>query len=106
MNLKRKLFCQYYAGECAGNGEKAAILAGYNKHSARSTAYKLLQNAEINAYLTKLSEEIKAENVASIEEIQSFWTGILRDETEPTKNRIRASELLAKCKGMFNNEGW
>lgn len=106
MNLKRKLFCEYYAGQCAGNGEKAAILAGYNKHSARSTAYKLLQNAEIKAYLTQLSNKITTENVASIEDIQAFWTNIMKNEAEPTKNRIRASELLAKCKGMFNADAW
>ena len=106
MNLKRKLFCEYYAGKCAGNGEKAAILAGYNTHSARSTAYKLLQNAEIQSYLTTLSEQITNENVASIEDIQTFWSNIMNNEAEPTKNSLRASELLAKCKGMFSADSW
>ena len=28
----------------------------------------------------------------------------MNDEDEPTKNRLRASELLGKAKGMFNND--
>ena len=30
----------------------------------------------------------------------------MNDVDEPTKNRLSASELLAKAKGIFNLEGW
>lgn len=106
MNIKQKLFCEYYAGQCAGNGEKAAAMAGYSQHSARFTAHKLLQKPEVKQYLHELSDKVTAENIATIEDIQAFWSDIMTNEEEPTKNRLRASELLAKCKGMFNADTW
>lgn len=105
MKLKQKLFCEYYLGECAGNAEQSAIKAGYSAKCARSTGYKLLQIAEIKQYIAEKSAEIETNNIASIQEIQEFWTNIMQDEDELIKNRLRASELLAKAKGMFN-ESW
>lgn len=104
MNLRQKLFCEYYLGECCGNAEQAAIKAGYSAKSARTGANKLLQNAQIQCYIAQKSSEIATNNIASIQEIQTFWTNIMNDIDEPTKNRLRASELLGKAKGMFNND--
>lgn len=104
MNLMRKMFCEYYLGECKGNAEQAALKAGYSAKCARQTAYKLLQDVQIKAYIEQRCKEIETENIANIQEIQMFWTSIIRDEEQPTKNRLRASELLAKAKCMFNNE--
>lgn len=100
MNLRQRLFCERYMA--TGNGEQSAIDAGYSAHSARSSAQKLLQRAEIQRYIAQKSTEIATENIASIQEIQTFWTNIMNDIEEPTKNRLRASELLAKHKGMFS----
>lgn len=104
MNLRQKLFCEYYLGECCGNAEQSAIKAGYTARSARTSANKLLQNAQIKQYITQKSEEIATNNIASIQEVQEFWTRIINNEEELMKNRLRASELLAKAKGMFNND--
>ena len=104
MRLKWKLFCEYFLGECAGNAEQAALKAGYSKKCARQTGYKLLQNVQIQQYIAQKSDKISSENVANIQEIQSFWTTIMNDQDELTKNRLKASELLAKAKGMFNND--
>lgn len=101
MKQKRRLFAEYYVGECKGNGHEAAIRAGYSPTAARQTAYKLLRDPDVKAYIRQLNAEIVTANVATIQEIQEFWTKILRDEEEATKNRVRASELLAKAKGMF-----
>lgn len=106
MKLKQKLFAEYYLGECAGNAEAAAIRAGYSAKCARQTGYKLLQNVQIQQYIAQKSSEIVTNNIANIQEIQTFWTEIMNDADEPTKNRLRASELLAKAKGMFNTEIW
>lgn len=104
MKLKQKLFCEYYVGECRGNAEQSAIKAGYSRNCARSTGYKLLQKAEIKQYIAEKSTEIATENIATQQEVQEFWSSVLRDEDEAVKNRLRASELLAKVKGMFNND--
>lgn len=103
MKQKRRLFAEYYVGECKGNGHEAAVRAGYSANAARQTAYKLLRNPEVKEYIRQLNEEVITDNVATIQEIQEFWTKILRDPEEATKNRVRASELLAKAKGMFSD---
>lgn len=102
MKLKQQLFCEYYLGECQGNAEQSAIKAGYSQNCARQTGYKLLQNPKIKQYIEQKRAEISSNNIANIQEIQEFWTDIIRDIDEPMKNRIRASELLAKAKGMFS----
>ena len=104
MKLRQQLFCEYYLGECAGNAEQAALKAGYSTKCARQTGYKLLHNVQIQQYIAQNSSEIVTNNIASIQEIQRVWTEIMQNEDEPTKNRLRASELLAKAKGMFNND--
>lgn len=106
MKVKRKLFCEYYLGAAAGNAEKAAILAGYSAKCARQTGYKLLQDVQIKQYLAEKSDKICSENIATIEDIQRYWTEVMNDIDEQTKNRLRASELLAKAKGMFNENNW
>ena len=104
MNLRQKLFCEYYLGECCGNAEAAAIKAGYTARSARQSAYKLLQNIQIKEYIAQKSSEIITNNIASIQDIQEFWSSVMKDEETRMTERLRASELLAKAKGMFNND--
>lgn len=104
LKLKQQLFVEYYLGECAGNAEQAALKAGYSSKCARQTGYKLLQNVQIQQYIAEKRDKISSDNIASIKEIQEFWTRIMRDEDEILKNRIRVSELLGKAKGMFNND--
>lgn len=49
----------------------------------------------------ELSKELKKETVASLEEIFEFWTKTFTNKKEYMKNRLKASELLAKAKGGF-----
>ena len=49
----------------------------------------------------ELSKEIKNNNIAELDDIFEFWSNIINDENEYMKNRIKASELLAKSKGAF-----
>lgn len=117
LNQKQILFCQYLIGECKGDKAQAAIKAGYKEASARTSAAKLLKRRDVQQYITQLNDEVAQNytqevakcvkyNIASIAEIQAFWTKIMNDENEPMKNRLRASELLGKSKGIFNNDGW
>lgn len=102
-----KLVAKYYVGEARGNAEKAAKLAGYSSKYARGSAHKLIAREDVQEYikyLNALSECDPMKHVATVTEIQSFWTDTMNDVDEPTKNRLRASELLAKVKGMFNND--
>lgn len=104
LNQRQKLFCEYYVGECKGNAGDAMIKAGYAPKYARKNTGKLLKNTAVMEYIAELNSKITTENIASIEDIYSFWTEILNDKSVATRDRLKASELLAKCKGAFNND--
>ncbi|MDE6020313.1 MAG: terminase small subunit [Ruminococcus sp.] len=102
-----KLVAKYYVGQACGNAEKAAIMAGYSHSYARGNAYKLVGRQDVQEYIKYLnarSEKDPENHVATTTEIQAFWTDIMKDSDSPNKDRLRASELLAKAKGMFRNE--
>lgn len=105
-----KLFATYYMGECLGNAEKSALKAGYSKNYARGNANKLLKRKDVQQYMAYLKElqekdpSNAALHIATVSEIQAFWTNVMNNEDEVMKNRLRASELLAKARGMFVNE--
>lgn len=104
MNERQKRFCEFYVGECVGNVVQSALKAGYAETYAYHKAYKLLENVEIKNYIKELSANDTQKRIASAEDIQAFWSDILNNTEEQTKNRLRASELLAKAKGLFNND--
>lgn len=98
---RAKLVATFYCGKTIGNAEKACIAAGYSKRYARGNAYKIVASQEVQEYIKYLQSLTSDEKIATIEQIQEFWTNVMNDEKEPTKNRLRASELLAKAKGAF-----
>lgn len=105
-----KLVATYYVGECAGNAEKSAIKAGYSERYARGNAYKLVARKDVQeyiAYLRYLQNTNPASptlHIATINEVQSFWSNVMEDTREKMADRLRASELLAKAQGQFMNE--
>lgn len=107
---QHKLFATYYMGECAGNAEKSALKAGYSKTYARGNAHKLLKRADILLYMQYLKELQQLEpsnpalHIATLNEIQAFWSNIMNNKGCEVKDRLRASELLAKAQGAFNND--
>lgn len=102
INPRQKLFAEYYCGEHLGNAERAAVAAGYSPKYARSCSSRLVANPIIQAYIAELNSKTDSEAVATIADIKAFWTTVMQDEDEMVKNRLRASELLAKASGMFN----
>lgn len=104
LDKRRKKFCEHFVGDCVGNIKQSAIKAGYSRGYAEKQSYKLLVNLEVQAYIKELnSSDYK---IATVQDIRRFWTEIMNDKTQNTVVRIKASELLAKTKGMFNNESW
>lgn len=103
---KEKLVAIYYCGEAMGSCEKACIMAGYSPRTARGNAYKIVAREGVQAYIKWLNARNNgkdvAQEVATMEEIQAFWTKVMRNGEEATKNRLKASELLAKVK----SEDW
>lgn len=104
VNERKKLVAIFYCGQAIGNAEKACIMAGYSERYARGNAYKIVASSGVQEYIKYLNSLTKKERIATIEEIQEFWTEVMNSEREETKDRLRASELLAKAQGAFNNE--
>ena len=123
---KQEKFCQLYAA--TGNATQSYIDAGYtvkSQNAAGVQAYKLVnKNDNVKKRLRELAEEAKNDAIASIQEMQSTLTQIIREElTEEVlmsegdgdgmshivtrrkkaalKERLKAIELLGKMQGAF-----
>ena len=79
--------------------------AGYggNNDNLRAMGYQnsLKFKELINERRQELSKEIKKSTVASLEDIFEYWTNVFNDPNVSNKDRLKASELLAKAKGGF-----
>ena len=82
-----------------GNIKKAMIDAGYSETDADRDSRYLL--GIIGDEIKKAQENIRNDNIKSIEEVQQWWSEVMDDKEENTKNRLKASELLVKSKGGF-----
>ncbi len=97
MTPKQKRFIEAYTG----NATKAAIAAGYSEKTAYSQGERLLRNVEISSAIQERENRQLSALVATRSERQSFWSRVMRDEAEQMRDRLRASELLAKASGDF-----
>ena len=97
LTVKQKAFCENFAA--SGNALQSAIKAGYSKTSAHATADKMLKKAYVHDYLKSLTTKLEDKRFATLEEVQAYWTDVLRNE-EP-KYALKASEFIARTKGAF-----
>ena len=104
MTPKQKLFCEYYCGEYFGNAYQAAIAAGYSPKTAKSAKQQIMEKHGVKKYLDELRHKETKKRIATVDDIKAFFTDIMNDTEQATKDRIRAAELLAKTAGAFNND--
>ena len=85
------------------NLTEATINAGYTCKNPRAMGYQnsikfkeLIDNRKL-----EVSKEISEKGIADLEDIFKFWTDTFKNNSEDTRDRIKASELLAKAKGGF-----
>ena len=98
LTTKQKAFVAAYRG----NAAEAARIAGYAPKWADRQAHTLMEkNGEIAAAIKEREQERVDAMIATREERQSFWTSVMRDEKTELKDRLRASELLAKSEADF-----
>lgn len=96
-------------GECLGNGEQSLIKAGYSPAYARGNASRVIAKDSIQKYIEYLKWTMKQQTeqeIAQICDIQAFWTSVMNSSSCKTSDRLKASELLAKAQGAFNNDDW
>ena len=102
-----KLLAVNYLGKCQGNQVQSAISAGYTPTYARAQSYKLFARKDVQEYIAYLQskEGQVVKGVMELEEIQEWWSSVIKNSTFRCADRLRASELLAKSKGAFK-EDW
>lgn len=99
MNERQRRFADNYLKY--GQTVRAALEAGYSEHYAKGNATRLLHKPEIQEYIKQKNEQIQSRKIADMEEINEFWTSVMRNEEIDIKDRIKASELRAKVQGAF-----
>lgn len=125
LTVKQKAFIHEYIKN-HGDASKAAIKAGYSKHTSRSTGYENLQKPHIKAEIDKRLKEMEAKAVASSTEIMQLLTGFARgniteeqivvessgngyssarimDRKISIKDRISALDKMARIHGLYND---
>lgn len=96
---KQRAFVEAYSG----NATEAARIAGYRgcPGTIRSVARENLSKPHIADAIRHRETARSAARIANREQRQAFWTAVMRDESRPMPDRLRASELLGKSEGDF-----
>ena len=102
MKQRQIAFCEAYIA--CGNATEAAIKAGYSPRTARSQGHRLLTNADIQRFIATRNEELKSARIADVSEVRTFWTQTMRENTVLMRDRLKASELLGKSVGAFEDK--
>lgn len=98
MTPKQKAFAEHFAA--SGNATQSAVQAGYSSRTAYSSGQRLLKNVEVRNYLNELEAKLSSARIASAEEVQTYWSDVLRDGSERTSDRLRAGLLLSRSTGQ------
>jgi phage terminase small subunit len=95
---RQKKFCERYAAN-GGNATEAATFAGYAH--PQSQGERMLKNVDVSDYIKTLTQPEQNKRIATAIDRQEFWTSLMYDTEIEAKDRIKASELLAKSQGDF-----
>lgn len=102
LTVKQKKFADEYIK--SGNATQSYTDAGYsvkNDNAAGVEGHKLLRNPKIQSYIDIVNKKLDDESIADMIEIKRFWTDTVRGKHIEMKDRIKASELIAKTNGAF-----
>ena len=96
---KQRAFADFYIE--TGNATEAAIQAGYSKKTARSIGQENLTKPDILKYIKERNKQLESKRIANMKEVKEFWTATLRNTEVEYKDRLKASEFIAKTNGAF-----
>lgn len=99
LGKKQRLFIENYL--VTFNATKAAIAAGYSGKTAYSIGNENLKKPEIKAVIDKRVREIIAQTDDKRAYLINFWQEIIDKEDVSERDRLKASENLAKYLAMF-----
>lgn len=100
LTAKQQAWIDYY--KQGYTATDAARLAGY-----KATSDKAYQNigsenlGKLGQYVKDREEVLGGPRIATMEEVNAFWSEVMRSEGEKTCDRLKASELRARAAGAF-----
>ena len=100
LTAKQQAWIDYYKqGKSAA---EAARLAGYrgNNHDVIG-AQNLVKLSE---YIIDRDEVLEKPRIADMDEINKFWSDVMRNSEADLTDRLKASELRARSAGMFTDK--
>ena len=101
---KNKEFIREYFK--TGNATRSYMKVYENKNEkyCRGQAYVLLSFPEAKKYVKELQEQQREAFIFDMCNVQKFWVEVMLDEKEKMPNRLKASELLTKSLGGFEDK--
>ncbi len=121
LTIKQQKFADEYIK--TGNATQSAINAGYSKKSAQQMGAENLLKPVIKSYIDKQLTKLEDEAIADAKEVMKYLTQAMRGETYdevyykseyggeklgkvriPSKDRIKAAELLGKRYQLFTDK--
>lgn len=97
LTQKQQAWVDYY--KQGHSAAEAARLAGYGgKNHDVIGAQNLVK---LRGHIVDRDAVLEAPRIADMVEINAFWTAVMRDEAQETKERLKASELRARSAGGF-----
>jgi len=100
LNDSHRLFVASYAG--IGTGTEAAILAGFSPKRAAITATELLKDPLILRALRDKNGASWKKGIATVEEVQSRLTSVIRNNEAASKDIVAAADKLLKSFGTYS----
>ena len=101
LSQRMKTFCSEYIK--SANGMQSAIIAGYSKKTACSTANRLLSQSNVQNEIARLNALRASSNVMSGQQVMEMFTKIANGEIKDQfgldaslNDRIKALQELAK----------
>lgn len=95
-----------FADDYIKTGEKAnAYMRAYpnvkKMETAAAAATRLLKNVNVLTYIEERNKQLDDDNIADMKEVKRFWTNTMRDREEALRDRIKASECIARSESAF-----
>ena len=100
LTAKQQAWVDYYKqGHTAAD---AARLAGYKASSDKAYQNIGSENlGKLGDYIKDRDKLLESPRIATMEQVNEFWTKIMQSEDEKTADRLKASELRARAAGAF-----
>ena len=96
---KQQAFADYYIQ--TGNATEAARMAGYKGKNLNKVASENLTKLDIKQYIAEKQKVLEGYRMANMEEVREFWTETMRNSENHMRDRLKASEMIARTSGAF-----